>query len=118
MNDPHAGVRGHKLLTKADEGNLMPLFSTEQLQAENVHYPVKLFGIYTDWRWYLSEYDGKSEAFGIVFNSMVPQGEFGYIPLDEMVNLVKGDLPLVERDLYWKADSTMADILKDQGLTP
>lgn len=51
------------------------------------------------WTWLATEFDGRDGFFGIVFSPMMPQGEWGYFSLRELLGLKKGFIE-VDRDIY------------------
>lgn len=62
----------------------------------------KWFSIVGNHRWYLIEYDPSTkEAFGFVTSSQCPEGELAYFSIAELENMKRGQLHLVERDLYF-----------------
>lgn len=68
--------------------------------------PVRLFTPMSSFTWYLFEYDPTDKlAFGLVTSHIVPEGEFGYVSIEELESL-KGpvpfqSLPAVEVDAYY-----------------
>ena len=70
-----------------------------------LHYGViartKLFSPYTGWRWYITEWAAETGlCFGLVQGYEV---ELGYFDLTELAeSTVLGNVPAVERDLYWE----------------
>jgi hypothetical protein len=99
--------RGHKLLTKAVATTLPEFYSTENVATETKVVRVKFFSPYSDWTWYGVEYDSESRTFFGLVDGF--EKEWGYFSLDELEGAYKGDLPLVERDLYF-TPKTIAEI--------
>lgn len=68
--------------------------------------PVRLFTPMSSFTWYLYEYDPQDKlAFGLVTSHIVPEGEFGYVSIEELEAL-RGPkpfqmLPAVEVDTYY-----------------
>lgn len=119
----------HKLLTKGLKSSLPPLYTNEDIPAGNAEVIIKFFSPYNGWDWYITEGSARmyppadqpqdpymhsladmdqklSEGYtldDIVFFGLVKgfDTELGYVSLKD-INIHKGRLPLVERDLYWK----------------
>ncbi|MGH9094160.1 MAG: DUF2958 domain-containing protein [Acidimicrobiales bacterium] len=113
MSTAAARNRGHKLMPAELEAKLPPLYATEAVAPDEKPVVVKLFSPYTNWRWYVVEgerHDGDLVMFGFVTSPNCPEGEWGYVSLDELEALtaMAGQLPLVERDLHW-AGKTISD---------
>lgn len=87
-----------KLITKAIEKTLPPLGSTSE--ERNPMVWVKLFTPWTNWTWYLTEYDpGTEMAFGLISGH---EQELGYVSVAEIAS-VRGPAGLkVERDEFFK----------------
>lgn len=87
-----------KLLTKAIEAKLPPLYSNDALGYE-AQAIVKFFTPDASWTWYATEYDPNEHIFfGLVDGLEI---ELGYFSLDELQS-IKGSLGLsVERDIYF-----------------
>lgn len=98
VNAANEGTRGHKLLTAEDRKILPPLYSQDGKGMEAIAY-VKFFSPYSNWTWYATEFDGEDTFFGLVVGF---ESELGYFSLSELDGLVKGGVPMVERDLYWR----------------
>jgi hypothetical protein len=74
-----------------------PICSQDGKGMEAIAY-VKLFDPCGSWTWYLTEWDGESEAFGLVVGH---ETEFGYIPLCELAD-VPGRMGIgIEIDMHW-----------------
>ena len=71
------------------------------LHYDTVLAPVKLFSPYSNWTWYVTEWDAETgTCFGLVEGF---ETELGYFSLDELAEAtVFGGVPAVERDLYWQ----------------
>lgn len=95
--------RGHKLLTKAIEKTIPPLYSQEKVKDPIVR--VKFFSPYSSWTWYATEGERTEEGdfrfFGLVDGHEV---EWGYFMLSELENVKQKVfgymLPGVERDCW------------------
>jgi len=75
-----------------------PLYSQDGLGDEAIVY-VKIFDPSGSWTWYLTEWDGAQEAFGLVRGN---DCEFGYVSLAELASL-QGALGIgLEIDVYFK----------------
>lgn len=51
------------------------------------------------WTWYVTEFDGKDLFFGFVTSPFVPEGEWGYFSLKELLSTKQGPFE-VDRDIY------------------
>lgn len=59
---------------------------------------VKLFDPCGSWTWYLTEWDGTADAFGLVDGH---EPELGYVSLEELAN-VRGAFGIgIEIDMHW-----------------
>ena len=89
-----------KLLTKALEKQLPPLYETEKTQTKDKLLICKFFLTGTAITWYACEYDLETKTFfGLVDNYEL---EWGYFSLEELEGL-KGQFNMpVERDLYFE----------------
>jgi hypothetical protein len=86
------------LLTKSDMAKLPKLYETENLEIEDKIIQVKLFTPWTNWTWYVIEFDGADQCFGFVKGH---DAEFGYFSLNELAK-IEGPFGLkVERDRYF-----------------
>ncbi len=100
--DPNSGPRGHELMTKEIGETIPTLYANENAaDYDAVLAKVKLFSPYSNWTWYVTEWDAESgECFGLVQGF---ETELGYFSLDDLARAtVFGGVPAVERDLYWK----------------
>ena len=100
--DKHSGVRGHELMTKEVGDTIPSLYANEQVpNYDGVLAAAKLFSPYSNWTWYLTEWDAETgTCFGLVDGFEV---ELGYFDLTELAEAtVFGGVPAVERDLYWQ----------------
>ena len=90
-------IRGHKLLTVELRAKLPPYRATEG-ENDPLAY-VKFFTPDSSWYWYVVEFDGQDECYGLTFG---PYVELGYWSLAELEAL-RGPWGLpVERDLAFK----------------
>jgi hypothetical protein len=86
------------LLTKTDISNIPKLYETEELEMEEKIIHVKFFTPWSNWTWYVIEFDGNDNCFGYVKGLDL---EFGYFSLSELASL-EGPFGLkVERDRYF-----------------
>lgn len=100
--DPNSGLRGHELMTKELGKTIPPLYANEDAaEHDAILARVKLFSPYSNWTWYVTEWDPKTGlCFGLVQGF---ETELGYFDLTELAEVtVFGGVPAVERDLYWK----------------
>ena len=78
---------------------LPPLYSQETNSDPIVH--IKYFSPYANWTWFVTEGSPEGDDF-ILFGSVVGfDVEWGNFALSELEGARRGDLPLVERDLYF-----------------
>ena len=85
-----------KLLTKAIEKQLPPLYTTDG--DADAMVIVKFFTPWANWTWYATEYDGEDKFFGYVVGM---ESELGYFSLAELKG-VKGPFRMkIERDRLW-----------------
>jgi hypothetical protein len=98
-----------KLLTKANEKALPPLYSQDG-KGEEAIAVVKFFTPWSNWTWFATEYDPEERLFfGLVVGL---ETELGYFSLDELQS-VKGPAGLgIERDRYWNP-RTLAECRKE-----
>ena len=75
-----------------------PLYSQDGRGDEAIVY-VKIFDPSGSWTWYLTEWDGAQEAFGLVYGN---DCELGYVSLAELAS-IQGALGIgLEIDVYFK----------------
>ncbi len=107
--DNHSGLRRHKLMTKELGEKIPALYANENAEDyDAVVAHVKLFSPYANWTWYVTEWNAETgECFGLVDGFEM---ELGYFDLTEMAEAtVRGLVPAIERDLYWKP-TTLGEI--------
>lgn len=86
------------LLTKALRAKVPTLYETEHLEPEDKMIHAKFFTPWSNWTWYLIEFDGEDRCFGFVKGH---DAEFGYFSLKELEAL-EGPWGLkVERDKWF-----------------
>ena len=102
-----------KLLTKAIERKLAPLYDCDGKAPEDIRVPLKLFNPCGSQTWYLWEKDPDSDlCFGLFVDSH--GAELGYTSLDELSALRVKPFGLgIERDMHWSG--TAADAAKTAG---
>ena len=89
----------HGVLPKEIADRLPPLYSQEKRGDEAIAQ-VKFFTPWTNWTWYVSEYDPDNRlCFGVVVGH---EREFGYFSVDELEEILGPGGLTIERDLYWK----------------
>lgn len=87
-----------KILTKANRDALPPLYSQDGKGDEAIAF-VKFFTPDANWTWYITEFDGEDQMFGLCCGHEV---ELGYVSFAEL-QTVKGPMGLkVERDLHFR----------------
>lgn len=117
MNHPLDRFRGHKLLPN-DLEKTIPMMNSEQcaISDKERRVPVKFFSPYSNWTWYVLEYDPETrEFFGLVCGL---EKEFGYFSFDELAGASRmgGKLPLIERDCHWDPKTTLAEVKAAEGV--
>src|SRR3954465_13066201 len=89
-----------ELLPAELRASLPALYSQEQHLAPTVH--LKFFSPYSNWTWFVTEGSPEDEEF-IFFGYVIGfEGEWGNFSLSELESARRGNLPLVERDLYFR----------------
>jgi len=100
--DRHAGKRGHQLMTQKLADTIPAIYANEKVaDYDTVLAHAKLFSPYSNWTWYITEMDPETgQCFGLVEGF---EKEIGYFDLTELAETTLfGDVPAVERDLYWE----------------
>jgi len=98
-----------KLLPCEIERKLPPLRSTDGKDPSEVKVPLKLFNPCGAGTWYVTEF-GAEERLFFGF-AEITDGELGYFALDELEGY-RGPLGLgIERDVWWDAETTLADVM-------
>ena len=100
--DRHAGKRGHQLMTQKLAETIPAIL--RQREGGRLRYrprPRQAVQPYSNWTWYITEMDPETgQCFGLVEGF---ERELGYFDLTELAETtVFGDVPAVERDLYWQ----------------
>jgi hypothetical protein len=105
-------MRQQQLMTKALAKITPPLCSQDGKDPANVKVTVKIFDPYSQWTWFVTEYDPKSgRAFGYV-NGVHP--ELGYFSIPELSEVRnKVGLPL-ERDKWWDPKTTLRQVMSGE----
>jgi hypothetical protein len=86
------------LLTKEIIKKIPKLYETEELEPEDKMIHAKLFTPWSNWTWYVIEFDGIDQCFGFVKGF---DAEFGYFSLSELAS-IQGPAGLrIERDRYF-----------------
>jgi hypothetical protein len=98
-----------KLLTREIERQLPALRSTEGRDPKDVKVPAKFFNPCGAGAWYPVEYDPVERVFfGL---TVITDAELGYLSLDDL-EAFRGPLGVgIERDLWWDATTTLADVM-------
>jgi hypothetical protein len=87
-----------KLLTKQLIGTFPKLYDTEDIEPEDKMIHAKLFTPWTNWTWYVIDFDGENQCFGFVKGH---DAEFGYFSLRELAS-IEGPFGLkIERDIHF-----------------
>jgi hypothetical protein len=96
VKEANEGMRRHKLMPTSLKSKIPKLYATDGEKDKTIY--VKYFSPYSNWTWYVAEFDGKDTFFGYVVGQ---DSEWGYFSLKELSKVNKDGLPLVERDLYF-----------------
>ena len=113
--DNHSGLRRHKLMTKELGEKIPALYANENApDYDAVLAHVKLFTPFSNWTWFITEWEAETGlCFGLVQGF---EEELGYFSLDELAEVtVFGQVPAVERDLYWKP-TTLGEIRRQSRM--
>ncbi len=87
------------LLTKSIIAKIPKLYETESIDIQDKVIRAKLFTPWSNWTWYIIEFDGDDLCFGFVKGH---EAEFGYLKLSELENL-QGPFGLnVEQDRHFE----------------
>ena len=98
-----------KLLTDRLKKTLPTIGSQEHKNLNAIVY-IKCFTPWSNWTWYVTEFDGKDLCFGLVIGF---EREIGYFLLSELES-ISGPFGLkVERDIYFKP-KTINQILSER----
>lgn len=129
MNE-NAGKRKHKLLTKELAEALPRLYSGEETPLAEKVVAIKFFSPYSNWTWYVLEGDPvireeegpngepPGELVDYTFFAWVEgfEAELGYVALSELEEVtVFGDVPAVERDLYFGEGRKLGEVTELPG---
>jgi len=113
-HDKDNGSRGHQLMTKEFGKKIPALGANRNVEdGDEVIAHVKLFSPYSDWTWYVTEWEAETGlCYGLVegFDT-----EWGYFGLEELAEAkVFGGVPAIERDLYWEP-KTIGEISRESS---
>ena len=87
------------LLTSEDKANIPELYKSEDLKVDDMVVHAKFFTPWSNWTWYVIEFDGEDRCFGYVKGL---EDEFGYFLLSELES-IEGPFGLkVERDRHFE----------------
>ncbi len=95
--EPLEGVRKHKLMPASLRKQIPKLYSQENESDPMVR--AKFFSPYSRYTLYVLEFDGEDTIFGYVTG--LAYDELGYSSFNELANLNRNGLPLIERDRYF-----------------
>lgn len=87
------------LLTKNLIQKLPGLCETEEIPTENKVAVAKFFHPWSNWTWYVIEYDGKDTCWGLVSGH---EAEFGYFTLSELSKVQYPAGISIERDIFFR----------------
>ena len=85
------------LLTKEMKAKIPPLYSQENVSDPIAH--VKFICLWSEWTWWVTEFDGKDLFFGKVKGF---ETELGYFRLSELEAVEGPGGMQIERDLFFK----------------
>lgn len=85
------------LLPESLRATIPALYETEKHAEPIVH--AKLFTPWTNWTWYVTEFDGVDRCFGLVSGHEI---ELGYFSLGEMQEIEGPGGLRIERDIHFK----------------
>ena len=106
--EPQQGLRRHALMPQAIKAKLPALGANEGKDPGEIPIILKYFSPYSNWTWYVTEYDGEDQMFGFVVGDYP---ELGYFSLAELAETEIYGVPAVERDLHF-TPCTLADVMK------
>ena len=87
-----------ELLPESEKAKLAKWRETEDKNLGEVMATVKFFCPWSNWTWYVAEFDGEDLFFGLVDGH---EKELGYFSLKELSDAT-GPMGLkIERDLHW-----------------
>ena len=95
------------LMTKDMRRKIPVLYSTENKKPENIKVHAHYFTPFSNWDWYITEFDGKDRMFGLVKGHDV---ELGYVSLSEL----KKQGMNIERDRHF-APKSLSNVMKETG---
>lgn len=87
------------LLTKTLANKLPKLYETEYIPTEDKVAVAKFFHPWSNWTWYVIEYDGNDLCWGIVSGH---ETEFGYFSLSELSKVEHPAGITIERDIFFR----------------
>ena len=97
-----------KLMTKEIKNKIPAMRATEGKPESEIMVKVKFFCPWNHWTWYATEFDGKSEFWGLVSGDV---DELGYFNLKELESTKVMGLG-IERDMYFQ-EKSLAEIRKE-----
>jgi hypothetical protein len=86
-----------KLLTQEIRKEIPKLYSQEEKGDEAIAY-IKFFTPWSNWTWYVTEFDGEDTFFGLVIGF---ETELGYFSLKELSEVAGPYGMKIERDLHF-----------------
>jgi hypothetical protein len=92
-------LRRHLLLTQEIRDALPPLYNSEKHPERESVAIAKFFSPYSQWTWYVVEFDGEDLFWGLVDGFEMEYGYFSYSELEAVT--VFGGVPAIERDCHW-----------------
>ena len=92
-------LRRHLLLTQEIRDALPPLYNSEKHPEKESVAIAKFFSPYSQWTWYVVEFDGEDLFWGLVDGFEMEYGYFSYSELEAVT--VFGGVPAIERDCHW-----------------
>lgn len=97
------------LITKEIAEKLKPIGSTSNMKLEDIKVPLKFFNPYGIGTWWIWEWDGKDEMYGI---AELSEKEVGYVSFKELQELKVPPFGLgIERDKFWDQNTTAHEVM-------
>jgi len=87
-----------ELMNKEIQQDLPKLYDTENIRTENKILKVRYFAMYSNWEWYLVEYNKDTKiAFGYVIGQ---EKEWGYFSIEEFQQMNDDALAIIRDENF------------------
>ena len=96
-------------MTQALKKRFPKLYENEKKDPKDIKVVAKYFTPDSSWTWYATEFDGNDLFFGLV-DGFEP--ELGYFSLMELESTVGPFGLKIERDMWFKEGTTLADVME------